>query len=77
MMGGSKVSNFWGGFETRGCHECQQSPCFLRATIRLLKDFNDKIFTKHPSENLCIEDLCLTRLTEEIKINFDAGMYNF
>ena len=52
-------------------------PCFLRVTIRLLRDFDNKIFTKHPSENLHIEDFRLARLTEETKIKFDAGMYNF
>ncbi|RDB16871.1 ATP-dependent DNA helicase PIF1 [Hypsizygus marmoreus] len=33
-----------------------------RKTIRLLRDFEDKLFTTHPSEDLRIEDLRLERL---------------
>jgi len=48
-----------------------------RATIRLLRDFDDKIFTKHPSEHLQAEDAWLATLTEDTKMRFDAGVYKF
>ena len=45
--------------------------------IRLLRDFNDKIFTRHPSEALRMEDARLDLLTEETKVRFEAGLYDW
>ena len=39
---------------------------------RLLRDFDDKIFTKHPSEHLQAEDIQLVALTSDMKIKFDG-----
>jgi hypothetical protein len=36
-------------------------------TIRLLCEFNDKLFTQHPSEFLRIEDVRLEKLDEHMK----------
>ena len=41
-------------------------------SIRLLRDFDDKIFTKHPSEHLQAEDIQLVALTSDMKIKFDG-----
>jgi hypothetical protein len=46
-------------------------------SIRLLRDFNDKVFMKHPSEHLRAEDIRLAALTRDIKVKFEAGMYNY
>ena len=48
-----------------------------RESIRLLRDFDDKIFTKHPSEHLRAEDFRLAELTRITKVKFEAGMYNY
>ena len=45
--------------------------------IRLLRDFDDKIFTRHPSEALIMEDARLESLTEDTKIRFEMGFYNY
>jgi len=46
-------------------------------TIRLLRDFDDKIFTKHPSEHLWNEDTCLAALMWSTKTRFESGAYNY
>ena len=46
-----------------------------REQIRLLRDFNDDLFTKHPSEDLRMEDARLTMLTEMTKDRWRAGFY--
>ena len=48
-----------------------------RVTIRLLRDFDDKIFTKHPSEHLRAEVAWFPTLIEDTKMRFDAGVYKF
>ena len=45
-------------------------------TIRLLGDFDDNLFTKHPSENLRQEDSRLAELTVSTKEAYDNGPYN-
>ena len=47
-----------------------------RESIRLLRDFDDKMFTKHPSEHLRAEDCRLVELTRIMKVKFEAGMTN-
>ena len=48
-----------------------------RESIRLLRDFDDKIFTKLPSEHLQAEEFQLADLTRKTKVKFEAGMYNY
>ncbi|KAF7977003.1 hypothetical protein HWV62_4934 [Athelia sp. TMB] len=48
-----------------------------RSKIRILRNFNEMIFTKHPSEYLRLEDQHLICVAEETKEKFDAGYYNF
>jgi len=48
-----------------------------RDTIRLLRDFDDAIFTKHPSEDLHLEDERLKLLDGTTKDKFDMGVYGF
>jgi hypothetical protein len=48
-----------------------------RETIRLLRDFDDKIFTKHPWEHLRAEDGRLDALSLQTKIRFAAGAYEY
>jgi ATP-dependent exoDNAse (exonuclease V) alpha subunit len=48
-----------------------------RETIRLLRDFDDKIFTTHPSEHLHAEDERLAALSLQTKIRFVAGAYEY
>jgi hypothetical protein len=43
-----------------------------RGTIRLLRDFNEKLFTHHPSEDLRLEMIRLERLDQETKRKFDS-----
>ena len=43
----------------------------------MCQDFDDKIFTKHPSEDLQAEDFRLVDLTRNMKVKFEAGMYNY
>ena len=47
-----------------------------REQIRLLRDFDDDLFTKHPSEDLRVEDERLTTLTEMTKDRWDSGFYD-
>ena len=44
-------------------------------TIRLLRDFNDKSFTKHPSEAVQVEDKNLWALVDNTKTKFNMGLY--
>jgi hypothetical protein len=44
-------------------------------TIRLLQDFEEKLFMMHPSEELRDEDDCLKELTEATRIKFGRGDY--
>ena len=46
-----------------------------RDTIRLLRDFEDNLFTRHPSENLREEELRLTQLAESTKTDYYSGKY--
>jgi len=48
-----------------------------RHKIRLLRDFDNKLFTKHPSLNLKYEDERLESLIRQTKDNWDAGRFNF
>jgi ATP-dependent exoDNAse (exonuclease V) alpha subunit len=47
-----------------------------REQIRLLRDFDDNLFMKHPSEDLRVEDERLTMLTEMTKDRWDTGFYD-
>ena len=46
-------------------------------TIRLWRDFDETIFTKHPSEDLQLEDKRLEILIKNSADRFDMGYYNF
>jgi hypothetical protein len=48
-----------------------------RHKIRLLRDFDDNLFTKHPSLDLKFEDGRLEGLIQQTKENWEAGRYNF
>jgi hypothetical protein len=59
---------------------CQRDHCgFSSAQIFAYEciDFDDKIFTKHPSEHLQTEDTCLAALTQDTKLRYDYGAYNY
>ena len=45
-------------------------------TIRLLRDFDEKLFTTHPNEDLRKEDARLHSLTEETLSRFRSGEFN-
>lgn len=47
-----------------------------RNTIRLLRDFDERLFTVHPNEHLRKEDARLERLEDETKIRYDAGEFH-
>lgn len=46
-----------------------------RDNIRLLRDFDEKLFTHPPSEDLLKEDIRLANLAEETKKSFKSGRY--
>jgi hypothetical protein len=46
-----------------------------RSTIRLLRPFDEKLFTIHPSEELRKEDQRLAVLEENTIVKYDAGEY--
>ncbi|KIK91190.1 hypothetical protein PAXRUDRAFT_150064 [Paxillus rubicundulus Ve08.2h10] len=46
-----------------------------RDTIHLLRDFDNALFTTHPSEDLREEDARLTRLAETTLIDYKLGRY--
>lgn len=48
-----------------------------RDTIRLLRDFDEKMFTVHPNEHLRREDARLERLEKETQKRYDAGEFDF
>jgi len=48
-----------------------------RKTIRLLRDFDQAIFTKDPSEYLRLEDERLDKLAMDTTIKFQVGCYNY
>jgi ATP-dependent exoDNAse (exonuclease V) alpha subunit len=48
-----------------------------RNSIRLLRDFDDSIFTKHPSEYLRAEDARLAELSKETEVKFEGGMFSY
>jgi hypothetical protein len=48
-----------------------------RDTIRLLRDFDETIFTKHPSKYLRREDERLAGLIVETADKFKKGWYNY
>ena len=45
-----------------------------RDTIRLLRDFDSKLFTNHPSDDLRAEDDRLMQLDAETRAQFEKGM---
>jgi hypothetical protein len=47
-----------------------------RKTIRLLRDFDEKLFTVHPNEHLRREDARLEKLEDETKRRYDAGEFH-
>lgn len=47
-----------------------------RDTIRLLRDFDDKLFTTHPSTELRAEDERLDKLDSTTKEMYEAGYFN-
>lgn len=48
-----------------------------RQSIRLLREFDPGIFTKHPSEALRVEDERLRVLTTDTRNKFEAGFFSF
>jgi hypothetical protein len=48
-----------------------------RDTIRLLRDFDDKIVTWHPSEDLHMEDERLQSLADDTEKRFETGFYDY
>ena len=44
-----------------------------RSNIRLLRDFDEALFTRHPSEHLREEDIRLQKLDHATKLNWEAG----
>ncbi|KAI9463712.1 hypothetical protein BJY52DRAFT_1115305, partial [Lactarius psammicola] len=46
-----------------------------RATIRLLRDFDEKLFTTHPSERLRKEDERLDALERSTHARYNAGEF--
>ena len=48
-----------------------------REQIRLLRDFDSNLFTRHPSESLRLEDIRLERLASETRERWDAGFYDY
>ena len=46
-----------------------------RDSVRLLRDFDDTIFTKHPSEDLRREDERLEILIKNTTARFETGYY--
>lgn len=48
-----------------------------RDSIRLLRDFEDHLLTKHPSEDLRTEDARLELLTKDTTEKYEAGFYNW
>jgi hypothetical protein len=48
-----------------------------RETVRLLHDFDDTIFTRHPSQYLRLEDDRLEYLNANTKDRYETGYYNF
>jgi hypothetical protein len=45
--------------------------------IRLLRDFDERLFTTHPSRDLLEEDKRLHTAAEETKKKWEAGFYNY
>jgi hypothetical protein len=43
----------------------------------LLRDFDERIFTKHPSDELRDEDERLEQLATDIKNKYDMGLYDY
>lgn len=48
-----------------------------RGTIRLLRDFENELFTRHPSEDLRQEDVRLLRLSTETEDDYNLGKYTY
>jgi hypothetical protein len=44
-------------------------------TIRLLQDFDKRLFTVHPNEHLRQEDVRLERLEKETLLHYEAGKF--
>jgi hypothetical protein len=47
-----------------------------RETIRLLRDFDDNLFIRHPSEDLRIEDERIDELVKQTYLRYTKGKYN-
>ena len=48
-----------------------------RDSVHLLRDFDDTIFTKHPSEDLRREDERLEILIKNTTARFETGYYEY
>jgi PIF1-like helicase len=48
-----------------------------RHTIRLLREFDERLFTTHPSRDLMEEDKRLHKAAEETRKKWEAGVYNY
>jgi uncharacterized membrane protein len=48
-----------------------------RDTIHLLRDFDDKIFPRHPSQDLRVEDERLQWLADDTGKRFETGFYDY
>lgn len=48
-----------------------------RHMIRLLRDFDERLFPTHPSRDLLEEDKRLHTAAEETKKKWEAGFYNY
>ena len=46
-----------------------------KSTIRLLQDFDEKLFTVHPNEHLRREDVWLDNLEKETMDRYEAGEF--
>jgi hypothetical protein len=46
-----------------------------RETIRILRDFDDNLFIRHPSEDLRIKDERIDALVKETCVNYAKGKY--
>ncbi|KAJ7573124.1 hypothetical protein C8J56DRAFT_805229 [Mycena floridula] len=48
-----------------------------RDNIRILRDFEPDLFTKHPSEELKLEDVRLERLVDRTILEFRNGVHDY
>ena len=57
--------------------KCHTGGMLLESMCLTCRDFDDKIFMKHPLERLQAEDFRLVDLTQNTKVKFEVGMYNY